>query len=54
MNKVLWSLNGIIQMVQAAQTSEMYDEKTQDLFWLLGQELERDVKRINKIIEKQN
>ena len=52
MDKVLWSLNGVIQITQTAQTCEMYDKKTQDLFWVLGQELERDVKRINKIIEK--
>ena len=27
MDKVLWSLNGVIQIMQTAQTCEMYDKK---------------------------
>ena len=32
MDKVLWSLNGVIQIMQTAQTCEMYDKKTQDYY----------------------
>lgn len=49
MDKIIWSLNGICAVLQTAQASDLYDDKTQNMFWLLGQELERDLSELEKL-----
>lgn len=46
MDEAIWTLKGVCMTLQAAQTSDLFDEKTQNMFWMLGQELEQAIKQI--------
>lgn len=49
MEEILWRLKGVCMTLEASQTSDLFDEKAQNLFWMLGQELERAIDEIEKL-----
>lgn len=49
MDKIIWSLNGICAVLQTAQTSDLYDDKTQNMFWMLGEVLEYNLGELEKL-----